>query len=204
MTTDTAVLATSWIAQPALAARAERTLLVGAALLRIHYRFGTLGFDLQTHSTTVTDDPGETIMWLAEGLHIPPERLLLWRAADIVVPSLIAAAETARDTVAAARLLRELDLTFSGEVIDVAERYGGDAATSFDAIAHANDVPFVPMPQASLAEAHRLGNHFQIRQHLAARAKATWQLWLRGREDTGPLIAATEMWLSGEDAEVRV
>lgn len=204
MTTDTVVLATAWINQPALAQRPARTLLVGAATLTCRYRFGSLGLDLATHSTTVTDDPAETISWLADAFHIPPARLLLWRAEDIVVPSLIAAAETARDTIAAARLLRELDLVFTGEVIDVAETYGGASATSFDAVAHGAGIPFVPMPRAGLAEAHRLGNHGAIREHLAARAKATWRLWLTGRQDTGSLIAATEAWASTPDAEVRL
>lgn len=204
MTTETIVLATAWINQPALGQRPARTLLVGAATLKIYYRFGSLGFDLQAHSTTVTDDPAETISWFADAFHVPPERLLLWRAEDIVVPSLIAAAETARDTIAAAKLLRELDLVFTGEVIDVAEEYGGRSATSFDAVAHAHGVPFVTMTPAALAKAHRLGNHHMIRQHLAARVKATWRLWLAGRDDTESLIAATDAWATTPAAEVRL
>jgi hypothetical protein len=204
MTTETVVLATAWINQPALSQRPARTLLVGAATLKVSYRFGSLAFDLKAHSTTVTDDPAETMLWLADAFHLPPERLLLWRAEDIVVPSLIAAAETARDTVAAAKLLRELDLVFTGEVIDVVESYGGRTATSFDAVAHAHGVPFVAMTPAALAEAHRLGNHYAIREHLAARAKATWRLWLASREDTGSLIGGTDAWAATPDAEVRL
>ncbi|MFL0418116.1 hypothetical protein ACH0CP_15895 [Sphingomonas sp. 179-I 2A4 NHS] len=204
MSIDTVTLATAWIHQPALGQRPARTLLVGAAKLSIFYSFGTLGFDLQTHSTTVTDDPAETISWVAAALHVPPGRLLLWRAEDIVVPSLIAAAETARDAMAGARLLRELDLAFTGEVIDVAEAHGGAAATSFDAIAHRHGLPFVPMSKAELAEAHRTGCHWAIRKHLAARGVATWRLWLAGREDAEPLIEKTEAWLATPDAEVRL
>jgi hypothetical protein len=204
MPTDTVILATSWIHQSALGERPARTLLVGAAILTIRYRFGRLGFDLAAHSTTVTDGPAETILWLADAFHIPPERLLLWRAEDIVVPSLIAAAETARDTIAAARMLRELDLVFTGEVIDVADAYGGTGATSFDAIAHANGIPFVPMTRADLAEAHRTGHHGAIREHLAARVKATWRLWLASREDAESLIAATDAWVATPDAQVRL
>jgi len=204
MPTDTVVLATSWIHQSALGERPARTLLVGAAMLTCHYRFGRLGFDLTAHSTTVTDDPAETISWLADAFHIPPERLLLWRGEDIVVPSLIAVAETARDTIAAARMLRELDMVFKAEVIDVADAYGGTGATSFDAIAHANGIPFVPMTRADLAEAHRTGHHGAIREHLAARVKATWRLWLKSREDCESLVAATEAWISTPDAQVRL
>lgn len=204
MTTDTIILATAWIHQPALSTRPERTLLVGAATLTVRYRFGSLTFDLRAHSTTVTDDPAETMTWLSEKLHVPPERLLLWRAEDIVVPSLISACETARDTIAAARLLRELKLTFEGDVVDVAQEYGGASATSFDAVAHAAGLPFVPMNSADLAEAHRTGCHGAIRQHLAARVKATWRLWLNGREDSDPLIAATDAWMTTPDAEVRL
>jgi hypothetical protein len=203
MTTDTVVCATAWIHQQPLAHRPTRTLLVGAATLTIRYRFGSLGFDLAAHSTTVTDDPAETMAWLTEQLHIPPERLLLWRGEDIAVPSLIAACETARDTIAAAKLLRELNLTLTGEVIDVAEIYGGAKATSFDAVAHAASLPFVPMTRAELAEAHRTGHHSAIREHLAARVKATWRLWLNSRQDCESLIAATEAWASTSDAEVR-
>lgn len=204
MTTDTVILATSWIHQPALGDRPARTLLVGAATLTFRYRFGSAGFDLAAHSTTVTDDPVETISWLTDSFHIPPGRLLLWRAEDIVVPSLIAAAETARDALASARMLRELDLVFTGEVIDVAEAYGHTNATSFDAVAHGADLKFVPMTRADLAEAHRTGNHGAIREHLAARVKAIWQLWLASREDTETLTAMTEAWLATPDAQVRL
>ena len=204
MTTDTVVLATSWIHQSALGDRPARTLLVGAATLTFRYRFGSAGFDLATHSTTVTDDPAETITWLADSFHIPPARLLLWRAEDIVVPSLVAAAETARDIMAAAKMLRELDLVFTGEVVDVAESYGGIGATSFDAVAHGAGVQFVPMARGELAEAHRTGNHGAIREHLAARVKAIWQLWLASREDTETLTAMTDAWLATPDAKVRL
>ncbi|WCT74187.1 hypothetical protein PQ455_02845 [Sphingomonas naphthae] len=204
MTTDTAILATAWINQPALGQRPARTLLVGAARLSVFYSFGSLGFDLQAHSTTITDDPAETILWLADALHIPPQRLLLWRAEDIVVPSLVAAAETARDAVAGARMLRELDLAFTGEVIDIAETHGGAAATSFDAIAHRHGFLVVPMSKVDLAEAHRTGNHGAIRKHLAARAIATWRLWLAGQPDAESLIEKTEAWLATPSAEVRL
>ena len=204
MTTDTVVLATSWIHQSALGDRPARTLLVGAATLTFRYRFGSAGFDLAAHSTTVTDDPAETISWLADGLHIPPGRLLLWRAEDIVVPSLIAAAETARDALAAARMLRELDLVFTGEVLDVAESYGGAGATSFDAVAHDAGIPFAPMTRAELSEYHRTGNHGAIREHLAVRVKAIWQLWLASREDTETLTAMTEAWLATPEQKVRL
>ncbi len=204
MTTDTVVLATSWIHQPALGERPPRTLLVGAATLTFRYRFGGAGFDLAAHSTTVTDDPAETISWLADSFHVPPAPLLLWRAEDIVVPSLIAAAETARDTMTAARMLRELDLVFTGEVIDVAETYGGINATSFDAIAHGAGIPVISMTRADLAEAHRTGCHGAIREHLAARVKAIWRLWLANRDDTETLTAMTEAWLVTPDAEVRL
>lgn len=204
MTTDAIVLATSWIHQPALGERPARTLLVGAATLTFRYRFGSAGFDLATHSTTVTDDPAETISWLADAIHIPPGRLLLWRAEDIVVPSLIAAADTARDTIAAARMLRELDLAFTGEVIDVADAFGGTSATSFDAVAHGAGLPFVPMTRDDLAEAHRTGCHGAIREHLAARVKAIWRLSLNSREGSDALITATDAWLATPDAQVRL
>jgi hypothetical protein len=204
MSTDTTVLATAWIHQPALGQRPARTLLVGAARLSMFYSFGSLGFDLQAHSTTITDDPAETISWLADALHVLPKRLLLWRAEDIVVPSLVAAAETARDVMAGTRMLRELDLAFTGDVIDVAEAHGGAAATSFDAIAHRHGFPVVALSKAELAEAHRTGNHGSIRKHLAARAIATWRLWLASRDDAELLIEKTEAWLATPDAEVRL
>ena len=116
--------------------------------------------------------------------------------------ALIAAAETARDALAAAKMLRELDLAFTGEVIDVAETYGGSSAKSFDAVAHWADVPFVPMTRADLEEAHRTGCHGAIREHLAARVKATWQLWLASRKDAESLVGATEAWLATSDSQV--
>lgn len=204
MTIDTLILATSWIPQFAFGERPARTLLVGAAVLRVRSSFGSFGFDIAANSATVTDDPAETISWLADTFTNPPARLLLWRAEDIVVPSLIAAAETARDTIAAARMLRALELAFTGEVIDVAEGYGGASAKSFDAIAHGAGIAFAPMTRADLAEAHRTGNHGDIREHLAARAKAIWQLWLAGQEEAETLIAATDAWLASPDAQVRL
>lgn len=204
MSTETAILATAWIHQTALGERPARTLLVGAAKLSVFYSFGTLGFDIQAHSTTITDDPADTICWLADKLYVPPKRLLLWRAEDIVVPSLIAAAETARDAVAGARLLRELDLAFTSEVVDVAEAHGGSAATSFDAIAHSHGLPFVPMTKTDLSQAHRTGCHGAISEHLAARAIAIWRIWLAGREDAASLIQKTEAWLATPEAEVRL
>jgi hypothetical protein len=204
MSTDTAILATAWINQPALGQRPARTLLVGAARLSVFDSFGTLGFDLQAHSTTITDDPAETICWLADALHVPPERLLLWRAEDIVVPSLIAAAESARDLMAGARMLRELDLAFLSEVIDVAEAHGGAAARSFDAIAHHHGIPVVALSKGDLADAHRSGCHGAIRKHLAARAIATWRLWLAGQPNVKSLIEKTDAWLATPAAEVRL
>lgn len=86
----------------------------------------------------------------------------------------------------------------------MSDSYGGSTVTSFDAVAHGAGLPFVPMTRTALAEAHRLGNHAAIREHLAARAKATWRLWLNRREDTESLIAATEAWIATPDAEVRL
>lgn len=203
MNTDTVILSTAWINQSELGERPARTLLIGAATLTVSHRFGTLAFDLAAHSTTVTCNQVDTMNWLAGRLQPPPARLLLWRAGDIVVPSLIAAAETARDAVTAARLLRQLDRTLSGEVIDVAEEYGGSAATSFDAIAHRAGLPFVPMTRTDLTEAHRTGCHWAIREHLGARAKAIWRLWLNSFDDADLQIAATESWVGTADAEVR-
>ncbi len=204
MTTDTVALSTAWIHQPACGKAPARTLLVGAATLSTRYHFGTLAFDLAAHSTTVTDSPVETMTWLAERLHVPPNRLLLWRAEDIVVPSLISACETTRDTLVAARLLRELELTLDGEMIDVADSHGGASATSFDAVSHNAGLPFRPMSKDLLHEAHRTGCHGAIRAHLASRAIGTWRLWLKGRNDADALIAATDAWVATSDAQVRL
>lgn len=204
MTTDTVALSTAWIHQPARGKAPARTLLVGAATLSVRYHFGTLAFDLATHSTTVTDNPVETMTWLAERLHVPLTRLLLWRAEDIVVPSLISACETTRDTLTAARLLRELELTLDGEVVDVAESYGGSRATSFDAVSHDAGLPFRPMSKDLLHRSHRTGCHGAIRAHLASRAIGTWRLWLKSRDDAEALIAATDAWVATSPAQVRL
>lgn len=201
---DTTVLATAWFNQPALGQRPERTLLIGAATLTVRSRFDGWSFTLDAHSTTVTDNPAETMIWLAEDLAAGPSRLLLWRAEDIVVPSLLAVAETARDGLAGAKLLRELDRAFTRQVEDVAQAYGGSKARSFDAIAHAHGLPFVVLARSGLAEAHRLGDHGSIRDHLVARVKATWRLWLRSRPDTEPVIEATESWLAASNVQVQL
>lgn len=204
MTTDAVALSTAWIHQPARGKAPARTLLVGAATLTIRFHFGTLAFDLAAHSTTITDSPVETMTWLAERLHVPPNRLLLWRAEDIVVPSLISACETTRDTLAGARLLRELELTLGGEVVDVADCYGGASATSFDAVSHDAGLPFRPMSKSLLHEAHRTSCHGAIRTHLVSRAIGTWRLWLKSRDDDDALIAATDAWVATLPAQVRL
>ncbi len=201
--TDTAVLATAWLKQPALGQRQARTLLVGAATLAIRHRFGGWSFMLEAHSTTVTDNPAETILWLAEDLATKPSRLVPWRAEDIVIPSMIAAAETAGDGLAGIKLLREFERAYTREVEDAAQPFG-TKATSFDAIAHEHGLPFIAMSRRDLEEAHRTGNHGAIREHLAARVKATWQLWLRNRPDSEALIAETETWLATPDAQVKL
>lgn len=204
MPTNTTILSTCWLNQSSLGSRPARTLLVGAALLTVSHRFGTLAFDLRADSTTITDDPDGTVAWLAERLPTEPGRLLLWRADDIVLPSLISAAETTRNLMAGARLLCALERAFTGEMVDVAEPHGRARAKSFDAVAHAGGLPFVPMTRAQLAEAHRTGCHGDIRLHLAGRAKATWRLWLRQQEETAPLQAMTDEWLASPDAELRL
>lgn len=195
---DYSVLATSWINQRALGKKPARTLLVGAAILHIRHRFGGWSFDVQAHSTSVTDNPADTMMWLAERLW-HTSKLLLWRAEDIVVPSLIAAADTAADVTAAAQLLRRLDHAFGGELIDVALLHGGSGATSFDQVAHAHGVAFVPMSKNDLAEAHRTGDHGWMRQHLSARATGTWRLWLSRQSDVEELDAATLAWIAEQE-----
>ena len=203
-TIDTLVLATSWLRQPALGRHPARTLLVVAATLTASYRFGALAFDLQADSSTVTDDPAGTMTWLAERLPANPARLLLWRAEDIVVPSLIASAETASVAITGARLMRAVERAFTGEVIDVANAHGGACARSFDAIAHRHGLPFVEMSRPQLEVAHHTGCHGDIQTHLAARAKAMWQLWLLTREDGETLRAMTDRWLADPEAELRL
>jgi hypothetical protein len=196
---DTIVLATACINQPKLERRPARTLLVGAAILTVRQRFSGWSFDLQCHSTTITDNPADTMTWLGENLSASNKRLLVWRAEDIVVPSLITATDTARDQVAAAHMLHQLKTVFAGEVIDVAAAHGGALATSFDAVAHQHGLPFVPMTRGALSEAHRTGCHGAIRDHLAARAIATWRLWLRWPPGNKALEASTAEWLEGAD-----
>ena len=204
MTTDTIAISTAWIHQRACRDRPARTMLVGASILTCSDRFGSAAFDLAAHSTTVTDDPAETMAWLAERLDVAPARLLLWRAEDIVVPSLISACETARDTMTAARLLRALDRVFDGDVIDVAEEHGGPKASSFDAVMHSAGLPFRPMAKADLHHAHSTGCHADIREHLAVRAISTFRLWLQGQKEAEDLIAATDAWVATRVEQVRL
>ena len=204
MTTDTIAISTAWIHQRACRDRPARTLLVGASILTCSDRFGSAAFDLAAHSTTVTDDPAETMAWLAERLEVAPARLLLWRAEDIVVPSLISACESARDTMTAARLLRALDHAFEGEVIDVAEQHGGSKASSFDAVMHSAGLPFSPLAKGDLHHAHSTGCHADIRDHLSVRAISTFRLWLQSQEEAEDLIAATDAWAATPNAGVRL
>lgn len=202
MTTDTIALSTAWIHQRAYGERPAHTLLVGASILTCSHRFGSAAFDLAAHSTTVTDNPADTMAWLTERLEVMPAQLLLWRAADIVVPSLISACETTRDTMTAARLLRALDRIFDGEVIDVAEQHGGSTARSFDAVMDAAGLPFKPMSKADLHCAHSTGCHGDIREHLAMRATSTFRLWLHGQDGAADLIADIDAWVATSNPEL--
>ena len=197
---DTAALAIAWLDQPQLGARPQQTFLVGAAVLLVRERFRRLSFDLRCHSTVAGEDQADTVRWLADALG-SGSRLLLWRAEDIAVPALIAAAETTEETVAGAKLLRSLDRAFTGEVVDVAETYGGTRAVSFDAVAHEYNVPFVPLTPVDLAEAYRIGRHGTIRDHLAARAIATWRLWALEQPEADALAAATTAWLAARQEQ---
>ncbi|WP_415644183.1 hypothetical protein [Sphingomonas antarctica] len=202
--TDTTVLATAWLSQPAMGQIPARTLLVGAATLHVRHRFQAFSFTLEAHSTAVTDNPADTLVWLADDLAGRPTRLLVWQAETILVPSLIAAAETARDGLAGAKLLRELERAFTGEVEDVAMSYGGSKAKSFDAVAHAHDLQFVAMTRVELNDAHRTSHHGAICEHLAARVKATWRLWLQRKPEDTALVTATAAWLATPEAQVRL
>lgn len=199
---DTIVLATAWLNRPKLGNHPARTLLVGASTLIVRHRFGGWSFDLQVDSTTITDNPADTMLWVADQLPAA-NRLILWRAEDIVVPSLIAAAETAHDTIAAAKLLRQIDRAFCGEVVDIALSHGGARATSFDEVAHAHNLPFIAMSRDALAEAHRIGNHGDIQGHLAARVKAMWRLWLSDQPEAEAIAAATVAWITEQPEGTR-
>lgn len=198
MVKDTLVLSTAAIAVPKMGSRPARTLLIAAAVLVVRHRFGCWSFDLNTDSTTVTDDPAETLVWLADRLHAA-DRLIVWRAEDVTVPSLIQAAEGLVDGTAAARLLRSAHSAFAGEIIDVAAAHGPDAG-SFDRIAARHALPYRTMSPAALAEAHRTGNHGQLRDHVGTRAQTMWRLWLAEQPGADALTAATIAWLEDEEA----
>jgi hypothetical protein len=186
------VLATAYLTRPQLGRTPARTLLVGAAVLHVEERFSAPAVHLDAHSTLVTDNPADTLAWLAGELWEGDRTLLLWRAEDIVVPSLIAAAEDSPDAAIAAQFLRRLERSLTGRVIDVAELFGGAKATSLDAILHKEGLPFRPMTRNALDEAYRTSCHGDVLDHLKLRALGLWRLWARRQSNAEALEQAVD------------
>lgn len=193
---DTVVLSTAWINQPALRSLDTRTLLVGASLVHVRPRSERWQLDQQTRSIARCDSGAGVMRWLGERLLGNP-RLLIWRGETILVPSLVAAADSATDVTAARLMLRQLDRLFAGEVIDVSRRYGSPGARSFDAVAHKHALPFVTMSQQDLEAAYQRGDAGVIDRHVATRALTTWRLWARLQADAEALAAVTTASVAG-------
>lgn len=189
------VLATTYINQPELGRRPACTLLIGAAVLQVTERFGSWAFNLDAHSSLATDNRGDTLLWLTSHLRGGAARLMLWRAEDIAVPSLVAAAETTTDLVIAAQFLREFERCFGNDIIDVADVFGGARATSLVTVFNEAGLAYKPMTAAALDEAWRTSNHGKVRDHLRLRALGVWQLWARRQPNAGNLEQATLAWL---------
>lgn len=186
------VLATAYLTKPKIGRVAAKTLLIGAAVLHVEERFGAPAVHLDAHTTLATDNPADTLGWLAGELWEGHRTLMLWRAEDIVVPSLIAAADDAPDAAIAAQFLRRLERSLTGRVIDVAEYFGGSKATSLDAVLHEEGLPFRPMTRQALDEAYRTSCHGDVLEHLKLRVLGLWRLWARRQQNAEALERAVE------------
>jgi hypothetical protein len=198
MDTQYSVLSISHVQRRGMGSVPAMTVLAGAAVFQASYVNELWSFELETHSTLSTDEPGDTLAWLTERPWNPAAPLLLWRAGDIVLPALIAAAEDCPKADLGLRALLGVERLLTGTLVDVADLYGGAAATSFDAVAHANGVSFLPLTKTELNNAWHSGNHGLVRQHLAARAAATLRLWLMKQNDQTELASALAAWSSRE------
>ena len=195
------VLAPAWIKQQR-GSKPSRTLLIGAVTLRCRRGLRSWYLEMEAHSCLAGDNPADTMLWLAKQISYQ-DRLILWRAEMQVVPALIAAAETAADPVAGAVLLRALDKVFAREVVDLAIAHGGVQSPILDTLAGDHGLPMVPMSKEQMEEAYRKACHGDVRQHLAAEAKAIWQLWLEGQPEEQEIRELTREWLTTLNAEVK-
>lgn len=202
MTIGYSVLSIAYVQRPTPGRVPLTTLLVGATVLDVAADPSGWTFDLDAHISLAGDGGHATLRWIAERAWSPDRSLVLWRAGDIVVPALIAAAESCTDASLAAEMLRTVELLLTGPVIDVADLFGGARAISFDAVAHDHHVPFEPMSKTDLEAAWRVADHGRVRGHLAARASGTVGLWLK-HQDEPELRAAFEAWLGQQNGEVR-
>lgn len=198
MTTQYSVLSISYVQRRAMGSVPATTVLAGSAVLHASRDDKRWRFELETHSTLATDECGDTLAWLSERQWNPAAPLLLWRAGDIVMPALIASAETCSNASLGLQALRGVERMLTGTLIDVADLYGGAGATSFDAVAHANSVSFTPLTKAELDDAWHNGNHGLVRQHLGARAAATLRLGLLKQNDQNELARAFTAWSNEE------
>jgi hypothetical protein len=202
MTIGYTVLSIAYVQRPTPGRVPLTTLLAGATVLDVAANPTGWTFDLDAHTSLAGDDEHATMRWIAERAWTPDRPLLLWRAGDIVVPALIAAAESCTDASLAAEMLRTIERLLTGPVIDVADLFGGAAAISFDAVAHDHHVPFEPMSKTDLEAAWHVADHDRVRRHLAARASGTFGLWLK-HQDQPELRAAFEAGLGQQNGEAR-
>lgn len=193
------VISSTYVAQAALGKRPARTWLAGVALLTAREQWGKWQLNVQIGVALVGDNVWDVPLWLSKNLKTPTT-LVGWRLDDIVVPSLIAAADTCGDPAIARECLRSLEGALTDEVVDLAATQGGAGAPRLCAAAEAVGVPVPSLSGAGLDEIWRTGCLADMRDHVSARALSLWLMFLAdpARADE-EMRKATAAWIDTLD-----
>lgn len=193
------VISSTYLQQPAMGKRPARTWLAGMALLHVDERWGKWSFDIRSSAALAGDNIWDVPLWAAQELRAPAT-LVGWRLDDIVVPSLIAAADTCGDPAIAREFLRALENTFTGDIVDLAASQGGAGASRLCAAAEAMGVPVPSLSGARLDEIWHSGCLADMRDHVSARAVALWLMLLADPERADDAMReATAAWIQTLD-----
>lgn len=155
--------------------------LVGVALLHVADR--AAGISCRLLARVIPAGVGEAALvdWLTE--HLPADATVVgWQLADDIVPMLLGAADEASPDAARA-FVDALALAVGRGTIDVADDYGGVAASPFQQVCAAANIATAPIEPDELLAAWGLGRMEAVAETLGVNAVAAWRLAKVGEDD---------------------